>query len=68
MSRSKAGGVDGRRKNALAYLEKKLADWNSHNEDFVSQNPMKRNTRSHEAETARLEKEIENLKIKLKMK
>lgn len=56
------GNVNGRRKNALAYLEKKLAEWNSHNEDFVSKNPRKHNTRSHEAEKARLEREIENVK------
>lgn len=67
MSRSKVGGVDGRRKSALAYLEKKLTEWNSHNDDFVGKNPKKANTRSHEAETARLEKEINNLKVKLKL-
>lgn len=56
------GNVNGRRQNALKYLEKKLADWNTHNEDFVSKNPKKRNTRSHEAEKERLEREIENIK------
>jgi len=59
------GNVNGRRKNALAYLENKLSIWNTHNEDFVSKNPKKANTRSHEAEKARLEKEIENIKAHL---
>lgn len=67
MSRSKAGGRNGRRQNALKYLEDKLAKWNTHNEDFVSQNALKRNTRSHEAEKARLEREIANVKAKLKI-
>ena len=67
MSRSKAGGLNGRRKNALAYLEKKLNEWDSHNEDFVGKNPKKANTRSHEAEKARLEREISNLKAKMKL-
>lgn len=67
MSRSKSGGRNGRRKNALAYLENQLAKWNSHSEDFISKNPKKGNTRSHEAEKARLENEINNLKVKLKI-
>lgn len=67
MSRSKKGGRNGRQRNALAYLEKKLTEWNSHDKDFISKNPKKANTRSHEAETARLEKEISNLKVKLKI-
>lgn len=62
MSRSKAGGRNGRRQNALKYLENSLAKWNTHNEDFVSKNPKKANTRSHEAEKARLEREIESVK------
>ena len=66
MSRSKKGGVNGRRKNALAYLEKKLGEWKTHENDFVSKNPKKANTRSHEAEQARLENEIANLKAKMK--
>ena len=56
------GNVNGRRQSALKYLEKKLSDWNTHNEDFVSKNPKKHNTRSHEAEKQRLEREIENVK------
>lgn len=56
------GNVNGRRQNALKYLEETLVKWNSHNEDFVGKNPKKANTRSHEAEKARLEREIENVK------
>ena len=56
------GNVNGRRQNALKYLEAVLAKWNTHNEDFVGKNPKKANTRSHEAEKARLEREIENVK------
>lgn len=67
MSRSKAGGRNGRRQNALKYLEAKLTEWNSHDKDFVSKNPKKANTRSHEAEKVRLEKEIENVKTHLKL-
>ena len=67
MSRSKAGGRNGRRQNALKYLEAVLAKWNTHNEDFVGKNPKKANTRSHEAEKARLEREIANVKAKLKI-
>lgn len=67
MSRSKSGNVNGRRQNALKYLENALAKWNSHNEDFVGKNPKKANTRSHEAEKARLEREIANVKVKLKI-
>lgn len=67
MSRSKAGNLNGRRQNALKYLEESLAKWNSHNEDFVGKNPKKANTRSHEAEKERLEREIANLKAKLKI-
>ena len=66
MSRSKKGGVNGRRKNALVYLEKKLSEWKTHEKEFVSNN-MKGNRRSHEAEQARLEQEIINVKSKLKM-
>lgn len=67
MSRSKAGGRNGRRQNALKYLEESLVKWNSHNEDFIGKNPKKANTRSHEAEKARLEREIANVKAKLKV-
>jgi len=63
MSRSKKGGVNGRRKNALAYLEKKLSEWNSHDKPFENH----KNSRSHEAEQTRLEREIVNLKTKMKI-
>lgn len=67
MSKSKKGGVDGRRRNALKYLEETLAKWNTHNDPFVSKNPIKLNKRSHDAEKARLEREILSLKTKLKI-
>ena len=64
MGRSKKGLRNGRRKNALAYLENKLAEWKSHSNDYV--HPRKGTTRSHEAEQARLEKEIETLKSRIR--
>lgn len=67
MSRSKKGGRNGRQRNALVYLENKLMKWKSHNYDFESKNPLKRNTRTHEEEQVRLEREIANLKAKLKI-
>ena len=54
----KKGNVNGRRQNALARLQKNLQDWNKHS------NPKMKNgieIRSHEAEKARIEKEIENV-------
>lgn len=66
-SRSKKGGRNGRQRSALAYLEAALAEWRTHNKDFVSKNPKKANTRSHEAEEARLEREIDNIKRKLRI-
>lgn len=53
------GNVNGRRKNALAYLEKSLENWKKHS------NPKIKNgieIRSHEAEEKRILYEIERVK------
>ena len=55
--------VNGRRKVALEYLEKQLKAWNTHNNDYSNHKGIKR---SHEAEKARMEKEIEILKSRIK--
>lgn len=56
------GNVNGRRKNALAYLEKSLEAWKKHS------NPKIKNgveIRSHEAEEKRILFEIERIKLHL---
>ncbi len=58
---SKKGNATLRRKTALAFLEKKLQKWNTHNEDFKNH----KNSRSHEAEKVRLETEIATLKSRI---
>lgn len=55
--------VNGRRKRALEYLEAQLKAWNSHNNDYSNHKGTKR---SHDAEKARLEKEIAILKERIK--
>ena len=55
--------VNGRRKVALVNLEKQLKAWNTHNNDYSNHKGIKR---SHEAEKARLEKEIAILKERIK--
>ena len=55
--------VNGRRKVALANLEKQLKEWNKHSEDKKKNNKV---IRSHEAEKARMEIEIETLKSRIK--
>lgn len=54
---------NGRRKVALEYLEKRLADWKTHNNDYSNHKGIKR---SHEAEQARMEYEIKTLKERIK--
>ncbi len=55
--------VNGRRKVALEHLEKRLKEWNKHSKDKMDGNRL---IRTHEAEKARIEKEIETLKTRIK--
>lgn len=56
--------INGRRKVALENLEKQLKAWNKHSEDKRGKN--KKLIRTHEAEKARIEKEIETLKSRIR--
>ena len=62
MSKNKVANRNGRRKGALERLEKKLQEWDSHNQLYTNHKGI---TRSHEAEKARIEQEIANIKAHL---
>lgn len=56
------GNVNGRRQNALAYLEKSLEDWRKHSNPKTKKGV---EIRSHEAEEKRILFEIERVKTHL---